>query len=219
MKTKKNKILVVGAHPDDEILGVGGTILRHIAKGDDVYVLIVTKPYTPYWTEEYIKKKEDAQKKVDEFLGIKKRFNLDLPTVKLNTIPMGELNQMIGDIIFFVKPSIIYTHFEGDLNLDHSFVFHACQVACRPPRRITLISFETLSETEWGTSMFSPNTWINITDFIDKKIEAMKIYDTELREFPHPRSLKGIRILAQKRGSEACLEFAEAFKVIWDVIE
>ena len=208
---ENRKILIVAAHPDDEILGVGGTICKHVEKGDDVYICIVTKAYEPEWTKEYIETKIKEQKKVDELLGIKKRINLDLPTVKLNVIPCGELNKKISIVIDKIEPDIIYTHFEHDLNYDHTLIFRACMVAVRPPKKIKLVSFETLSETEWNNKGFQPNLWTDIGRYVSKKIEAFNIYKSEVKKYPHPRSSEGIKIQAKKRGAEIMTEYAEAF--------
>lgn len=214
----KNKVLVIVAHPDDEILGVGGTLIKHIDDGDEVYVCVVTKPYTPYWSIKYIKEKELAQKKVDEFLGVIKRYNLDFPAVKLNTIATGEFNQAVSNVVNEVNPNIIYTHDLGDLNQDHKFVFWSCLVAIRPPKRIKLMSFETLSETEWGIDPCYPRIFVDIENTIERKIKAMEIYSTELKDYPHPRSIEGIRTLAKYRGTNVCLKYAEAFSLIREII-
>lgn len=214
----KNKILIIVAHPDDEILGVGGTLIHHVDEGDDVYVCVATKPYTPYWSQEYILKKEKAQKEIDIFLGVTKRFQLGQPAVKLNTIPSGEFNQMVANVVNKVKPDIIYTHDECDLNYDHKIVFRACLVATRPPKKIKLYTFETLSESEWGNSVFTPNTWVDISRTIDRKLDAMLLYyEIELKDYPHPRSMEGIEILAKYRGSNVHLRYAEAFKLIREI--
>lgn len=211
------KVLVVAAHPDDEILGVGGTICKHVANGDEVYVCIVTKAYEPQWSKKYIETKVEEQRKVDKLLGIKKRYNLDLPTVKLNTIPHGEFNKKITDVVEEVNPDIVYTHFENDLNYDHTLIFKACMVATRPPKKIKLLCYETLSETEWSNKTFLPNVWVDITKFINKKIKAFQIYKSERKSYPHPRSKEGIKILAEKRGIEICVKYAEAFILIREV--
>jgi len=211
------KVLVIAAHPDDEILGVGGTLCKHISEGDIVNVCIVTSAYGPRWSKAYIENKRKEQKKIDEFLGIKRRINLNLPTVKLNTLPCGELNKKITDVIEEVKPDIVYTHYEHDLNYDHTLVFRACMVATRPiQKKIKLMCFETLSETEWGSKPFHPNMWVDITKFVDKKIKAFKIYKSEVKSYPHPRSEQGIRILAKKRGTEASIKYSEVFVLIRD---
>jgi LmbE family N-acetylglucosaminyl deacetylase len=210
------KILMVAAHPDDEILGLGGTLFRHVNNRDDVYICRVTKAYEPEWSKKYIVEKINEQKKVDNFIGIKKRFNLDFPTVKLNTIPHGKLNKKITEIINSVNPDIIYTHFENDLNYDHTLIFRACMVATRPPKKIGLYCFETLSETEFNNKVFQPNKWINISKYINKKIKAFQIYKSEVKKYPHPRSIEGIEILAKRCGTEAYMKFAEAFMLIKD---
>lgn len=210
-------ILVVAAHPDDEILGVGGTIVKHITNGNSVFVCIATKAYEPIWSKDYIEKKIAQQKKVDKYLGIKKRYNLDYPTVTLNTIPHGEFNKKITDIVDKVHPNIVYTHFESDVNYDHTILFRACLVATKPPKRISLYCFETLSETEWSNKPFIPNIWIDITNYIEKKIKAFSIYSSEVKTYPHPRSLKAIKILSEKRGIEACVKHAEAFILIRNI--
>ena len=195
---RPKRVLVVAAHPDDEVLGVGGTILKHVESKDEVQVCIVTKAYEPQWTKDYISGKLKEQKAVDEVLGIKARHNIDFPTVKLNTIPTIELNQAITDVVDRVKPDLIYTHFENDLNYDHTLIFKACLVATRPPKRIKLLSFETLSETEWNNKPFCPNYWVDIEKYIGRKIEAFQKYQSEIKEFPHPRSSEGIKIWLRK---------------------
>ena len=208
------KALVIGAHPDDEILGVGGTILKHNANNDEVYVCIVTKAYGPRWPRRYMENKIKEQRKVDKLLGIKRRFNLGFQTTKLNMVAHGEINGRINDIVNEVNPDIIYTHFEDDLNYDHTIIFRACMVAARPPKRIRLLCFETLSETEWNNKIFLPNFLVDVSGFINKKVKAFEIYKSEVKPYPHPRSPEGIRILAKKRGLEICVEYAEAFILI-----
>ena len=210
------RILIVGSHPDDEVLGVGGTLCKHVSNGDEVYVCIITKAYEPHWTREYVENKFREQNEVDKVFKIKKRFHLNFPTIKLNIIPHGELNKAVTNIVEKINPHIIYTHYENDINYDHTLVFRACMVATRPPKRIKLISYETLSETEWNNKPFSPNLWIDIEDHIEKKIEAFEIYKSEVESSFHPRSEEGIRNLAKKRGFEIMVKYAEAFMVIRD---
>jgi LmbE family N-acetylglucosaminyl deacetylase len=212
----KMRVLVVVAHPDDEVLGVGGVILKHVDVGDEVSVCVVTKAYEPDWSKEYIERKVVEQGEVDRMLGVKERFNLGFPTVKLNLIGHGELNKKISDIVSIVNPDVVYTHFGGDINYDHTLVFRGCLVATRPFKRIKLVCFETLSETEWGIVGFKPNFYVDIKNYVDKKIEAFKVYGSELRKPPHCRNQGGIRNLARKRGDEVFLEFAEAFIIIKD---
>lgn len=174
---------------------------------------MVTCAYTPNWTYDYILNKKNEQKKIDNILKAT-RFNLDFPSVKLNTIPHGKLNKKIMDIVDEVKPDIIYTHWEHDINLDHNIIFKSCMVATRPPRNINLFCFETVSESEWNTVSFSPNMWIDISDTIIEKLDLFSLYESEVKPNPHPRSLKNLHTLAYFRGSQICKDCVEAFNVV-----
>jgi len=221
------KILIIAPHPDDEVLGCGGTIKKHSNQGDDVYLCIVTKAYTPDWTQEFIdnrKKNIDCSNKI---LGIKETFFLDLPTVKLDTIPQKELNDSISKCVENIKPEILYIPFGGDLNKDHRLVFESSIVATRPKPKNSIkkvLSYEVLSETEWGSlraqemkDIFIPNIYIDISNTLEFKLEAMSCYKSELKDYPHPRSLEAINVLAKKRGSESGLTVAEAFVLIREI--
>lgn len=211
------KVLVIIPHPDDEVLGCGGTIKKHTSKGDEVYLCIVTKAYTPDWTQEFIDNRKKEINCANEILGIKETFFLDLPTVKLDTIPQKKINDLIAESIDKVKPDILYLPFEGDINKDHKLVFNASMLAVRT-RLGSLIKkvlcYEVLSETEWGDSLFIPNLYIDISDTLEYKLKAMSCYKSEMK---HPRSLEGITILAQKRGIESGLKAAEAFIIIKEI--
>ncbi|MEK7084719.1 MAG: PIG-L deacetylase family protein [Patescibacteria group bacterium] len=212
-------VLIIAPHPDDEVLGCGGTITRHVQRGDSVYLVVVTKTYTPDWSEEFIRNRPKEVEKVNGILGIKQTFFLDFPTVKLDTVPQKELNDALDRIVLDIKPDIAYIPHRGDLNRDHRLIHESSLVALRPThvkvRRI--LSYEVLSETEWGFEPFVPNTYIDISDSFDKKIEAMRVYSSELIKYPHPRSIEVIEALAKKRGSECGLKFAEAFMLIREV--
>lgn len=216
------KILVIAPHPDDEVLGCGGTIAIHSKKGDDVYLCIATKAYAPDWSKEFIKNRKREVASANKILGIKKSYFLNFPTVKLDTIPQKELNDSISKVVNKVKPQMVFVSHKGDLNKDHRLVFEATLVAVRPVadhRVEKLLSYETLSETEWGlpSEIFIPNVFVDISDTIEAKIEAMKAYESEIRPYPSPRSLEMIEILAKKRGAEAGIRFAEAFMLIREV--
>ena len=197
------RVLIIAPHPDDEVLGCGGAIARHVQRGDDVYLVVATKTYTPDWTEEFIENRPKEVERANNILGIKQTFFLDFPTVKLDTVPQKELNDALDRIILDIKPDIAYIPHRGDLNKDHRLIHESSLVALRPThvkaRRI--LSYEVLSETEWGVEPFVPNVYIDISDFFDKKIEAMKVYSSELITYPHPRSIEVIEALAKKRGS------------------
>jgi len=219
------KVLVIAPHPDDEILGCGGTILRHAKRKDDVYLCMITKPTEPDWTKEFIENRRKEVLEASNFLGIKKVFFLDFPTVKLDTIPQKEIADAIFSVVNIVKPEIAYIPHIGDLNKDHRLIFESSLVALRPFNRtfssvLRILSYEVLSETEVGQPLrvFVPNVYIDISETIDKKKEALEIYKSEVKDFPHPRSLEMIEVLAKKRGSESGLKYAEAFMLIREII-
>lgn len=217
------KVLVIAAHPDDEVLGCGGTIAKYAkVANNEVYLCIVTKGYTPDWTEEFLKNRGKELKKSSEILGIKKVYFLGFPTVKLDTVPQKELNDSVLKVVTEVNPDIVYIPHKGDVNKDHRLIFDAALVATRPINNKIkrILSYETLSETEWGQMIepFAPTVYVDILESIETKIEAMKIYESELKPYPHPRSLEIIEALAKKRGSEAGVGFAEAFMLIREII-
>jgi len=215
---KIKTVLVIAPHPDDEVLGCGGTIANLTKNGAAVFLCIVTQAYSPDWSGSFLEKRPHEVAAANKILGIKKTFFLNLPTVKLDTIPQKELNHAIDNVIGQIKPEELYIPHPGDLNKDHRLVAEATLVACRPGKQNIrrILSYETLSETEWGQEIepFIPNVYVNITDTFRFKLNAMKAYKSELKPFPHPRSLKTIKALAQKRGSESGVKLAEAFKLI-----
>lgn len=217
------KILVIAPHPDDDVLGCGGTIVNHIKNGDEVHVCFATKAYGPDWSEDYIKNKLVEINNANEILGITKAHFLDFPTVKLDTIPQKELNDSISAVLKKVQPDILYIPHKGDINKDHRLIFESTLVAARPLDHIVkrILSYEVLSETDWGQHIepFIPNVYIDITNSLESKIEAMKAYASELKEDPHPRSLEILHTLAKKRGSEVGMKYSEAFILIREVIQ
>jgi len=216
------KVLIIAPHPDDEVLGCGGTIAKHVKNGESVFLCIVTKAYLPDWSGEFIKNRPKEIEKAKKILGIKKTYYLNLPTAKIDTIPQKDLNEMISKVVDEVKPDIIYVPHKGDLNKDHRLIFEASLVAARPIKHKIkkILSYEVLSETEWGQIIenFNPNVYVNISSTFNKKIKAIKAYKSELKKSPHPRSIEIIESLAKKRGSEAGVKFAEAFILIREVI-
>jgi LmbE family N-acetylglucosaminyl deacetylase len=221
----KMKILVLAPHPDDEVLGCGGTIAKHVQQGDEVHLCIVTKAYAPDWSEEFLKNRPREIKNASKILGIKRVYFLDFPAVKLDTVPQKELNEAISRVVERVRPYAAYIPHKGDINKDHRLVFEAALVALRPKPKISakkVLAYETLSETEWGIpepkEVFLPNFYVDISDTLRIKLKAMMAYKSELKSYPHPRSLKGIRALAIKRGSEVGLKAAEAFMLVREIL-
>jgi N-acetylglucosamine malate deacetylase 1 len=218
------KLLVIAPHPDDEVLGCGGTIIKHSSNGDEVYLCIVTRPYTPDWPEDEINLRRDEVVRVNKILGIKKTFRLDLPTVKLDTLPQKELNRAISQVLDMVQPEVVYIPHRGDVNKDHQLVFDAAMVATRPRPGSTInkvICYETLSETEWGApsreNTFIPNVFVDISKTLATKLKALSEYKTELKRFPHPRSLEAVTALSKTRGSSIGAKAAEAFMLIREI--
>lgn len=215
------KVLVIAPHNDDEVLGVGGTIAKHVSKGHEVYVCEVTVGKN----EERAKVIKNEALKAHKILGVKETYFLDLPVVGLTTMPMIELNRAIHDVTQKVRPDIAYIPHKGDMHKDHAMVAESAMVALRPvdsPQVKAIYAYETLSETEWNIpsvdNTFIPNVFVDITETIDMKIEAMKCYESQLYDFPHPRSLTAIRSLSEVRGSTICVENAEAFMLIRSII-
>lgn len=215
-------ILVVAPHPDDEVLGCGGTIRRHFAAGDKIYLTVVTKAYRPEWPEAFIKNRPSQVAKANRVLGINQTFFLDFPTVQLDTIPQRTLNASLTKVVKTVRPDVVYLPHYGDLNRDHRLVFEAGLVAARPLHSTVkkILSYEVLSETEWGLpdADFTPTVYVEVTKTFTRKIRAMKEYPSEIKPFPHPRSLEAMEALAKKRGSECGRKLAEAFNLIRDII-
>jgi len=212
-------ILVIAPHPDDEVLGCGGTIRKHTERGDTVFLCIGTVAYTPDWSEEFIAQRPHEIDAANRALGIERTYFLNFPTVKVDLIPQKEVNDSISRVVKEVKPEILYIPHGGDLNQDHRVFFAASLVAGRPipgcPVK-EIFSYESLSETEWGNELtpFVPNAYVDIAPELAFKKLAMSFYKSELRAFPHPRSLEAIEALARKRGSEAGMEYAEAFMTV-----
>lgn len=219
------KVLVLACHADDEILGAGGVISKHIAEGDEVYICVVTSPLETKlsndfkWDNEFRENKLREQKAVDEFLGIKERYFLNHSVLELNEKGSPMFNYSIQKIIDKINPHIIYTHYCGDLNYQHQLVGLATIIGVRPPKKITLYMYETESTLFSETSKFLPNYHIDITNYIDKKCQAFELYKSEYRTDIHPRNSRGLRIIAQFRGLKVGLEYAEAFILVKKVIE
>lgn len=223
MRRDGEKILVIAPHPDDEVLGCGGTIARYVREGNEVYLCIVTKVYPPEWSEEFLKNRPKEIEKANKILGIKQTYFLDFPTAKLDTISQKKLNDSLSAVVKKVKPTVVYLPYRGDIHQDHPFIFRSALIAMRPVNNYfvkRILSYETLSETEWGyPRSFQPTVYVDISDTIETKIEAMRAYTSELKEYPHPRSIEIIEAFAKKRGSEVGLRYAEAFELIREIVE
>jgi LmbE family N-acetylglucosaminyl deacetylase len=233
MKAKEN-ILIIAAHPDDEVLGLGGTILKKVKKGYKIFVVFLATGIAARYKdpkkekgkiEREIKKLKKECQKSAAILKIKEMFFLDFPDNRLDTIPKMDITFKLKEILEIIKPQIVYTHHFGDYNWDHQIAFDITLMACRPnvgdhfPKKI--YSYEVLSSTERSfqnkVNVFAPNVFEDIKDVIKFKKKAMQCYKSELRKYPHPRSPEAIENLAKKRGNEVGLEFAEAFELIREI--
>lgn len=211
------RILVFAPHNDDEVLGVGGTIAKYSKQGDEVYICEITSSNNVERCN--LVKNEAAQ--AHKILGVKETIFLDLPVVALKHVPVAELNQRIFDVVKQIKPEIAFIPHRGDIHTDHHEVSRSAMVALRPhnnPQLKAIYTYETLSETEWDIpspeTAFIPNVWSDISETIDAKLEAMNCYQSQIQDYPHPRSLEAIEALSKTRGSTICVNNAEAFVTI-----
>lgn len=218
------RVLIIAPHPDDEIIGVGGTIAKRAKAGDEVYVCIVTKGKSPLFNSDFIEQGRRECRKADAKLGVKETIFLDFPAVMLETIPRYELNGKVAEVVQNIKPEEVYIPHRGDMQIDHQMVVDAAMVAVRPrgddyPKRV--YAYETLSETGWNipnvTNEFIPTVYENITDTYDVKMEAMSVFKSQLAPFPAARSVGAIEALAKFRGATVSVEAAEAFSLVREV--
>ena len=221
---KTMRVLIIAPHPDDEVLGCGGIIAKNVSEGNEVYVGIVTKMCEPIFADELDVQNKEHCLNAHKLLGVRKTVFLDHPAAMLESVPRHVFNSSIGRLISDLQPDEVYIPHRGDLHLDHKMVADACMVALRPRFDYSVkrvYAYETLSETEWDTpntvNVFMPNVFVDISDFIDVKIAAMKEYKNQVCEFPNPRSAEAIRALAMLRGSTISRNYAEAFMLIREI--
>ncbi len=220
-------ILVVAAHPDDEILGVGATIARKIAEGNKAFALILGEGQTSRW-----KSRENAEKDVvlalhkdsmeaAKVIGYTDIYLESLPDNRFDRLDLLDVVKTVEKYVGRVKPDIIYTHHQKDLNIDHRITFEAVLTATRPmedcPVR-EIYAFETVSSTEWNFGnkerIFYPNVFVDVSGFFETKCEAMRKYKSELCQFPHPRSIEMLEITAKRWGAIVGRQYVEAFELI-----
>lgn len=215
-------VIVISAHPDDETLGAGGTILKHVANGDNVYWLIVTNVFENQgFSKERVESRQEEIREVEKLLGVSKTYLLNYPTMTLSSSSLIKMVPEISTVFSEVQPEIIYTLNRSDAHSDHRVIFDAvmaCTKSFRYPFIKQILMYECISETEFAPALaekaFLPNYFVDITDYLDRKNEIMKVFESEIAEHPFPRSLENIRALAHFRGASVGVKYAEAFQLL-----
>ena len=215
-------IIVVSAHPDDEVLGVGGTLLKHKKENDNIFWLITTNiSQKQGFTKERVESRLEEIKKVEKALGVTKTFSLNQPTMSLSSSSVISMIPEISEIFNEVRPEIIYCLNRSDAHSDHRFTFDAvmaCTKSFRYPFVKRVLLYECISETEFAPAVpekvFQPNYFVDVSEFFSEKQRIMEIYESELGEHPFPRSQRNIEALATFRGASVGVEYAEAFQLL-----
>jgi LmbE family N-acetylglucosaminyl deacetylase len=221
------KVLTVVAHPDDETLGAGGTMARYAARGDEVWVCILTEGVTS--RHGHIEQQKECTIRAADVLGVNKVVFCDLPDQRIDALPLLDVINPIEKCIGELEPDLVLTHFKEDANQDHRTVFAATLVACRPVVSSSvkrLLCFEVPSSTEWAApfpgSIFAPNMFVEIRSTLSKKLDAMRCYEStysnEIRPFPHPRSYEALEAYAKRHGAASGVPAAEPFMLVRDVL-
>jgi LmbE family N-acetylglucosaminyl deacetylase len=224
------KILVIASHPDDEVLGCGGSIARLNREGNEVFIAIMGEGITSRYAsreeadKRLLKELQDTSRDVTAILEARDVFMYNLPDNRFDTVPILNIVKVIEELLYKLRPKVVYTQHGGDLNIDHAITFRATLTATRPVADCPvqeLYTYEVPSSTEWTFQhlerAFQPNVFVDISATIDLKIRAMQKYDSEARKFPHPRSPEAIRAISKRWGSVVGLECAEAFELIRSV--
>lgn len=216
-----NKILVIAPHPDDELLGAGGMIIKNIKDGNEVYVCIITRGYPPVFSDMGTKRNQADAVACHTSIGVKETIFLDFPSTQLETVSRFDLNDSLLKTVRRILPDEVYIPHYGDMQKDHRIVAEASMVALRPkyfPQVKKVYAYETMSETGWGApnvqNEFIPNVWMDISDVLEKKLEALNYYTLQMSQFPDARSIEAIEALARYRGAQMHYHAAEAFMLI-----
>lgn len=219
------RTLVVAPHPDDEVLGAGGTMAKLSESGQEVFVVVVTKGKPPAYSAESVARVRAEAKSAHDLLGVKETFWLDQPAAELPEVRNVVLNGAIGEVVQRIAPQTILVPFPGDIHVDHQLVFQSVLVASRPHQAAypkTILAYETLSETNWNapyiTAPFVPNVYLDISNHLERKIAAMRKFSSQLRSSPHERSVESLRSLAVMRGATVHREAAESFVLVRHVV-
>ncbi|MCA1612550.1 MAG: PIG-L family deacetylase [Acidobacteria bacterium] len=223
MSRRRQNVLVVAAHPDDEVIGVGGTMARHAAAGDAVYVAILTEGASAQYLgegERMAAMKKEQTLKAAALLGVSEVFTGDFPEMRLDALPIFEVTRFLEGVVRKVEPNVVYTHHFAELNRDHRTAYEATTVAVRPyalPSFERLLCYQVDTLEHWGHGPAQYNVYADIAGTLEAKLKAMAFYETEVREYPHPRSLEAMRQAALRNGAAVGLEAAEIFQLVLEV--
>ncbi len=217
-----NVVLVVVAHADDEVLGCGGAIARHVAEGDDVHVVYMADGVGARGGdfELEVTRRNQARDRALQVLGVSRWHALQFPDNEMDSVAMLDVVQALERIVLEIGPRVIYTHHHGDLNVDHRITHRAVMTACRPlpgSNVREILAFEVMSSTDWsspGLAPFLPHLFIDITAQMEIKMRALEAYAMEMRAPPHSRSMEHMRSLAKHRGYCVGVDAAEAFMIM-----
>ncbi|MDR3400911.1 MAG: PIG-L family deacetylase [Chthoniobacter sp.] len=221
------KVLVISVHPDDETLGCGGTMLKHAAAGDEIFWLIATQAHEPAWDRATIAAKAVEVERVARAYGVSEFQKLGLPSGQLDAQPLSQMIDSIREVVAKVRPAVVYLVHAGDIHTDHYAIFTAAMSVLKPfymnkqgVHRV--LSYETLSSTEAAPAqlhrLFAPNAFNDVSPYLERKIEIMNLYATELHADPLPRGPSAIRALARFRGATIAVEYAEAFMLVREIL-
>lgn len=218
--------LVIAPHPDDEVLGVGGTLARLADEQRQTVVVVVTRGGPPLFEEHIVETARAEAREAHALLGVHETIFLDFPAARLDEVPHHELNAALQAVVRRVAPSSVFVPFRGDVHLDHQLIFDSAMVAVRPVAGCSVtevLAYETLSETNWHaprgiTAAFIPDCWVRIEAQLERKLDAMRAFRTQLRAFPSERSLEALEALARLRGATVGVPAAEAFMTIRRVV-
>lgn len=213
---RERRVLVLAAHPDDEILGCGGVVCLHADRGDRVESVVVCEGQSLRYQDRVVPMEEHTRKAA-AVLGVQQVHLLRFPDQRLDTLTLTEIITPLEKIVRALRPDTIYCQFGGDVNRDHQLLFEATMVATRPTEPFVerVLAFDTASSTEWAyPRSFVPDTWVDIGGVLERKLEAMACYESELRDYPHPRSLQALRHKAAAWGNQCCMAAAEVFVTV-----
>lgn len=218
-------VLVIAPHTDDEVLGAGGTMARFAHEGAKVTVAVLTGGFPPDFAEEEEALIREEAVRAHAMLKVSETVYFDFPAAALDLVPHRDVNRAMGDLYKRIKPDYVLVPFLGDVHLDHQAAFQSAMVMCRPtgghvPRSVW--AYETISETNWNAPLvtpgFVPNTFVDISDYLELKLEAFRTYASQVKPFPHERSLEAMRAMAILRGATVHFRAAEAFVAIRNLI-